>query len=654
MRLIRHYVFLVLLVVLLAWPASSALAQQPPQPICFPGVPGIDHCIDSVFTAYWQRNGGLPVFGYPLGPLQQVEIEGRVLQVQWFERNRLELHPQNPPAYRVLLGRMGAERLQILGREAPAPSAATPQPGCRWFEATRQNVCDQAAGLGFKRYWETQGLRIPGLSAYEQSLALFGLPLTAAQFEPAANGELILTQWFERARFEWHPDNPDQFKVLLGLLGNELRADANFVARPFDPRGGRTPIGVEINRTWVTGVATRLNELRPDWVRYNGILWSEVEPVAGQRNWAALDRVLSEIALISASGAAPMVIVRGTPPWAQAVPGSACGPVAAQQLPAFASFMGELVTRLSGPPYNVKHWEFGNEPDVDTALVPGDSQFGCWGDANDAAGYGGARYATMLQAVYPAIKQADPQAQIIFGGLLLDCDPSFDASCQPGRFLAGVLAAGGGAYFDILSYHAYTFWSEQRSDFDLNLPKWAHRNGPLLGRLDFVRATMATYGVSKPVMMNEGGLLCLGANQPCGAQGLYDDQASYVVRMYARSWAADLVNSVWYTLNGPGWRDGGLLDRSRQPRPAFVAMRFLRERLDGATYLRPLSTGNLEGYAFATSTREYHIYWTNSATTASVALPPGFIAAYGPTGNQLTVGRELVVGFEPVIIEINR
>ncbi|NCC35918.1 MAG: hypothetical protein EOM24_28465, partial [Chloroflexia bacterium] len=107
MRLLRHYVFLVLLVVLLAWPASSVLAQQPPQPICFPGVPGIDHCIDPVFTAYWQRNGGLAVFGYPLGPLQQVEIEGRVLQVQWFERNRLELHPQNPPAYRVLLGRMG-------------------------------------------------------------------------------------------------------------------------------------------------------------------------------------------------------------------------------------------------------------------------------------------------------------------------------------------------------------------------------------------------------------------------------------------------------------------------------------------------------------------------------------------------------------------
>jgi hypothetical protein len=34
----------------------------------------------------------------------------------------------------------------------------------------------------------------------------------------------VLTQWFERARFEWHPGKPDQYKVLLGLLGNETLA----------------------------------------------------------------------------------------------------------------------------------------------------------------------------------------------------------------------------------------------------------------------------------------------------------------------------------------------------------------------------------------------------------------------------------------------
>ena len=31
-------------------------------------------------------------------------------------------------------------------------------------------------------------------------------------------------QWFERARFELHPEHKPPYNVLLGLLGNELRA----------------------------------------------------------------------------------------------------------------------------------------------------------------------------------------------------------------------------------------------------------------------------------------------------------------------------------------------------------------------------------------------------------------------------------------------
>jgi hypothetical protein len=78
-------------------------------------------------------------------------------------------------------------------------------------------------GLGFKTYWETHGLADPRLSPYERSLALFGLPLTSPNVETNANGDRVLTQWFERARFEWHPTNPDEYKVLLGLLGDEIR-----------------------------------------------------------------------------------------------------------------------------------------------------------------------------------------------------------------------------------------------------------------------------------------------------------------------------------------------------------------------------------------------------------------------------------------------
>jgi hypothetical protein len=74
-------------------PASAARAA----PRCFPeAAPQISACIDGPIADFWASNGGLPVFGYPTGAQQERKIEGRALQVQSFERSRLELHPENP------------------------------------------------------------------------------------------------------------------------------------------------------------------------------------------------------------------------------------------------------------------------------------------------------------------------------------------------------------------------------------------------------------------------------------------------------------------------------------------------------------------------------------------------------------------------------
>lgn len=205
--------------------SAHAQAQGQPQGArrCF-NVPGITNCVEGRFRQYWEQNGGLPVFGYPISPPAMYRTEEGSILVQTFERARFELHPNSPPPYDVLLTRLGFETLKLQGRNPDTFPKVQQQPNCLFFAQTGHNVCNQEAGNGFRSYWESHGLQDPKLNMFGRSLALFGLPLSEATLEKNAAGMMVMTQWFERARFEFYPANPRQSKVLLGLLGNETLA----------------------------------------------------------------------------------------------------------------------------------------------------------------------------------------------------------------------------------------------------------------------------------------------------------------------------------------------------------------------------------------------------------------------------------------------
>jgi hypothetical protein len=642
MRLMITLMLLILLAALA--PARTRAAET-----CLPNQPASTVCLDDAFTGFWQANGGLAVFGYAISraqPERNADSPQEFL-TQWTERNRLERHPENRAPYDILLGRMGAERLAQLGLD-PAQEGREPEPvaGCLWFEETGHNVCDQAAGLGFKTYWQTNGLKLAGLDAYRRSLALFGLPLTAARPEPSADGQTLLTQWFERARFEWHPSNPSTFKVQLGLLGAEVRAKQG------QSQSTSSIFGVQISSGYVGATAGRAVEARTNWVRYGGFLWSEIEPRPGERNWSAMAPLEPELQTLAAHGLTTIAIVQSTPAWAQLISGHSCGAIAPEALDAFAAFMRDLVARYSAPPYNIRYWEIWNEPDVDPSYVSPTSGFGCWGDEADPY-YGGGAYAEMLKRVYPAIKQANPSAQVLLGGLLLDCDadhPVAGKSCSVSRFLEGILRNGGSAAFDIVSYHGYAFWSGKNEDWDMSNPAWQPRGGVVLGKLQQIRETLARYQADKPVLLSEAGLLCYQSQ--CGPR-FFIVQASYLPRVYARTWANGLLGAIWYTLEGPGWEKGGLLDENQQPRPAYQALRFMAGLLQGASYDGPRSSGAIEGYAFRKGATRYELYWVNDDTPARMAWPAGTVAAYDLYGQPLPVtGPDLEVNFNPIFIEI--
>ena len=215
---------LIAVVVLLGLPSRAAQAQTAQR--CFSET---GFCVDGRIREFWEANGGLPVFGFPIGPQQQEQIEGKPLQVQRFERNRLELHPENQRPYDVLLGRLGADRLAQQGRDwyAEFPKSGA-QGGCRFFGETGHNVCTEVLTA-----WRANGLEIDGKTGKTEgeSMALFGLPLSDLHVETMADGQQRQVQWFERARFELHPENQPPYNVLLGLLGNEIR-DNGGAAKP--------------------------------------------------------------------------------------------------------------------------------------------------------------------------------------------------------------------------------------------------------------------------------------------------------------------------------------------------------------------------------------------------------------------------------------
>jgi hypothetical protein len=211
---------LLLAMVAVASPAGAQSSER-----CFPET---GQCISGRLREFWEQNGGLPVFGFPKSPQQLISVEGKQVEGQLFERNRLELHPENARPYDVLLGRLGADRLAQLGHDSFTFATSEPQPGCRYFSETRHNVCG-----GILAAWRAHGLEFDGKrgTSEAESLALFGLPLSELQSE-TIDGVTLQVQWFERARFELHPENAAPYNVLLGLLGNEVGAPQPPAAPP--------------------------------------------------------------------------------------------------------------------------------------------------------------------------------------------------------------------------------------------------------------------------------------------------------------------------------------------------------------------------------------------------------------------------------------
>ncbi len=400
------------------------------------------------------------------------------------------------------------------------------------------------------------------------------------------------------------------------------------------------------------------------WVDYGAVGWPSVEPVRTNPptyHWEVVD----EQSLIAAAQNDLTVIakVHHTPVWARAIPSHNCSRIRRESFDEFAQFLSALVSRYKDPPYNIHHWELDSEVDIDPSLVAPDSPIGfwCWGDRNDYY-YGGGYFAEMLRWAYPAIKSADPQAQVVIGGLLLDCDPRNPPpgkNCQSSRFLEGVLRGGGGPYFDVVSFHAYSYYAGVMGR--MSNSNWTGGDGTVQTtaipeKTLFLQQVLDSYGYGQKGLMNlESALMCSTASYGCS-----NTQAMYVPRAYAEALALGIVAQAWYQMKDPDWRHTGLLNDDLSPKLAYFAYQAAAGFLSDVKYVGPVtaypSNPKVRGYTFRKLDRSAYIdvVWTTDGTVEIVILPPGAAGydRYGtPTaGPPYSWGDWIQASYEPLYV----
>jgi hypothetical protein len=212
------------------FPATVVTNPPPTRPTGRVSDPGMhyfeatSHNVPDIFYRYWDANGGLRRFGYPLTEafMELSETDGNTYLTQYFERARFEHHPQHAGTqYEVLLGLLGSERTSHRQNEPEFQSVPLPPDtdDVDSFVETGHTLRG-----GFRTYWYNNG-----------GLSVFGFPISERiQERSDTDGQTYLVQYFERNRMEWHPEfEGTEYEILLGHLAREMLIDRGWLERGF-------------------------------------------------------------------------------------------------------------------------------------------------------------------------------------------------------------------------------------------------------------------------------------------------------------------------------------------------------------------------------------------------------------------------------------
>ncbi len=469
----------------------------------------------------------------------------------------------------------------------------------------------------------------------------------------------------------WFAFSPGLFMAYAGYGPSKPEAPENSPFTVYLPitiknLTSRTIFGIDLNDKSDAAI-NKLKEANASWARRYAIKWASVEQVEGQYDWKALEWLDNLSLQANANGFTLLPIVSQTPDWAQQIAGYPCGPIKADKLYAFGEFMYQLVLRYSYPPYNVLYYQIWNEPDVDYRWAPSpDTPFGCWGNNDEPNYYGGEYYADVLKVIYPRVKAANPQAQVVIGGLLMGCNPNLPLYCtyHQSKYLEGILYhygdMDGKNYFDAVAFHAY-------SDYNGNFGQYVNGGwyalwnnvGPVvIEKARFIKQVLANYGAyNKKLFATEIALRC-GPGEQAPSCLAYDEnfeitKAYYLAQAYAASIAEGLEAAIWFDLSGT-WRRVALLNTDLTNRYAYLAFKVARNSLKSGEFIGEVTEyAGTKGYKFWVDGYEVWLLWSLDGNAHQITLPKTPVSSWDVLGAPLGYGSTFTLTISPVYLRFS-
>ena len=242
--------------------------------------------------------------------------------------------------------------------------------------------------------------------------------------------------------------------------------------------------------------------------------WAYAERQAGRYDWTSFDRIVSHA---RRQGLEIIARLGLTPPWLHEDERSTLNTLPDWAFAMFAEYAAAFAGRYAGDIDQLIIW---NEPNLSFE----------WGyEPADPA-----RYVRLLQALYPAIKAANPRAIVLAGALAPTLEPKgSSAGLNDLLFLREMYAAGAGDYFDALAAHSYGMRDRPEAEPDPERLNFR--------RVELLRAIMVEYGdAAKPISLTESGW----NDHPRWTHAVRPSQRSaYTVRAY------DYAEAHWHWLD---------------------------------------------------------------------------------------------------------